>query len=135
MTPNSKIHLTMQDRDRLERLVTMSEKSPNVLALDEEIQNATIVEQGNIPPNVATMNSRIRFVDDASGDETEVTLVYPAQADASSGRVSVLAPVGTALLGLAVGQSIEWPMPNGQSRRLRVVAVLYQPEAAGDLDR
>jgi regulator of nucleoside diphosphate kinase len=64
-----------------------------------------------------------------------MALVYPFEADASAGRISVLAPVGTALLGLVVGQTIEWPMPSGQSRRLRVVAVPYQPEAAGDLGR
>jgi regulator of nucleoside diphosphate kinase len=135
MTANSKLYLTAQDLDRLERLVDVSPKSANVLALEEEIGKATIVEQEAIPPDVVTMNSRIRFVDEKSGDATEMALVYPFEADASAGRISVLAPVGTALLGLAVGQSIEWPMPSGQSRRLRVVAVPYQPEAAGDLGR
>lgn len=135
MTPNAKLHLTPQDFDRLERLVQISTKTPNVVALEEEIEDAVVVEQREIPPDVVTMNSRIRFVDEESGDESEVVLVYPSEADASSGRVSVLAPVGTALLGLSVGQSIEWPVPNGQSRRLRVVAVPYQPEASGDLDR
>jgi regulator of nucleoside diphosphate kinase len=135
MTPNSKLYLTSQDLDRLERLVQISTKTPNVVALEEEIETAEIVERSEIPADVVTMNSRIRFVDEESGDETEVTLVYPSEADASAGRVSVLAPVGMALLGLSVGQSIEWPMPTGQSRRLRVVAVPYQPEAAGDRDR
>ena len=135
MTPNSKLYLTSQDLDRLERLVQISTKTPNVVALEEEIEAAEVVERSEIPADVVTMNSRIRFVDEESGDETEVTLVYPSEADASAGRVSVLAPVGTALLGLSVGQSIEWPMPTGQSRRLRVVAVPYQPEAAGDPDR
>jgi regulator of nucleoside diphosphate kinase len=135
MTPNSKLYLTSQDLDRLERLVQISTKTPNVVALEDEIETAEVVERSQIPADVVTMNSRIRFVDEESGDETEVTLVYPSEADASAGRVSVLAPVGTALLGLSVGQSIEWPMPTGHSRRLRVVAVPYQPEAAGDRDR
>jgi regulator of nucleoside diphosphate kinase len=67
------------------------------------------------------------------GDELEMTLVYPRDADLASGRISVLAPVGAALLGLSVGQSIEWPMPHGGTRRLKVSAILFQPEAAGKL--
>lgn len=135
MTSNQKLHLTPQDFDRLERLVGISSKSPNVVALEEEIDRAVIVEREALPPDVVTMNSRIRFADEESGEESEVTLVYPSEADASSGRISVLAPIGTALLGLTVGGSIEWTMPNGSRRRLRVLAVPYQPEAAGDLDR
>ncbi len=63
-----------------------------------------------------------------------MTLVYPKDADVDQGKVSVLAPVGSALLGLSVGQSIRWPLPGGTIRHLRVVSVTYQPEAAGDLD-
>jgi regulator of nucleoside diphosphate kinase len=78
------------------------------------------------------MNSRVRFVDEGSGVESEITLVFPGQADVESNRISVLAPVGSALLGLSVGDTIDWPLPTGRSRRLRVVAITYQPEAAGD---
>ena len=77
------------------------------------------------------MNSRVRFQDTDTHDELEVTLVYPKSADVDQGKISVLAPVGSALLGLSVGQSIEWPVPAGKLRHLRVVAVTYQPEAAG----
>jgi regulator of nucleoside diphosphate kinase len=78
------------------------------------------------------MNSRVRFVDEESNRESEVTLVFPGQADVESDRISVLAPVGSALLGLSVGDSIHWPLPNARTRQLRVIAVTYQPEAAGD---
>lgn len=78
------------------------------------------------------MNSVVRFVDEDSGRESEVRLVFPGHADLESNQISVLAPIGSALLGLSVGDSIDWPVPNARSRRLRVVAVTYQPEAAGD---
>jgi regulator of nucleoside diphosphate kinase len=100
--------------------------------LREEIERAEIVEPEDVPRDVVTMNSVVRFVDEESNRESEVTLVFPGQADVESDRISVLAPVGSALLGLAVGDSIHWPLPNARTRRLRVVAVTYQPEAAGD---
>jgi regulator of nucleoside diphosphate kinase len=78
------------------------------------------------------MNSVVRFADEESGKESEVTLVFPGSADVEKQRISVLAPIGSALLGLSVGDSIDWPLPDARTRRLRVVAVTYQPEAAGD---
>jgi regulator of nucleoside diphosphate kinase len=97
--------------------------------LAEELDKADIVESSRVPPNIVTMNSRVRFEDEATGTTREVTIVLPADADPVKGRVSVLAPVGTALLGLAENQSILWPFPDGSRRRLRVLEVLYQPEA------
>jgi regulator of nucleoside diphosphate kinase len=76
------------------------------------------------------MNSRVLFADESTGECREITIVDPRYADVAQGRVSVLAPVGIALLGLSAGESIEWPFANGRSRRLKVVEVLYQPEAA-----
>ena len=78
------------------------------------------------------MNSRVVFVDEATGKQREITLVYPNDADATNSRISILAPIGSALLGLSIGQSINWTMPNGNAKRFRIVKVLYQPEAAGD---
>ena len=91
------------------------------------------VPSDQIPPHVVTMNSRVRFKDESSGTELTVTLVYPGDADASTGRISILAPVGSALIGLSVGDTIEWQLPNGRTKTLRIVELLYQPEAAGDL--
>lgn len=129
------ITITAQDHERLAALVDRyaSGRTAELAAdLDDELARARVVDQSAIPPDIVTMNSRcvFRFAD--SGEEREVTLVYPEQADVSAGRISVLAPVGAALLGLAEGQVIEWPTPEG-ARTLELVAVRYQPEAAGDL--
>ena len=88
-----------------------------------------------MPADVITMNSTARFRDEASGDEREMTLVYPSGADGINNKVSILAPFGSALLGLRVGDTIEWPVPSGRTIRLRVLSIRYQPEAAGDLHR
>lgn len=96
--------------------------------LRQELDRAIVVSSMAIPPDVATMNSRIRYVDETTGERRTVSLVYPAQADAEAGRVSVLEPVGTALLGLSAGQAIEWTFPDGSRRRLKLEAVLEQPQ-------
>lgn len=129
------ITITTQDHERLAALVDRyaSGRTAELAAnLDDELARARVVEQVAIPPDIVTMNSRcvFRFAD--TGEEREVTLVYPEQADVATGRISVLAPVGAALLGLAEGQTIKWPTPEGE-RMLELVAVRYQPEAAGDL--
>ncbi len=132
-----RIVLTEQDYDRLQALVRRAagKNAREREALEAELDNAEVVDTAEIPADVVTMNSRVRFVDEVSGDERDMTLVYPADADSEQGRISVLAPIGAALLGLSVGQTIDWPMPDGSSRRLRVVSILYQPEAAGDFNR
>jgi len=99
--------------------------------LASELERADVVDSRDVPPDVVTMNSRVVFEDVASGKTTEVAIVFPHDADVQRGKVSVLAPVGTALLGLAEGDSIVWPFPDGSSRCLRVVAVTFQPEAEG----
>lgn len=132
MTSLPRIVLSRVDRERLELLLRKVGPRPDLDALREEIERAEIVEPDAVPRDVVTMNSVVRFVDEESRRESEVTLVFPGHADAASHRVSVLAPVGSALLGLSVGDTIHWPLPNDRTRRLRVVAVTYQPEAAGD---
>ena len=97
--------------------------------LASELERADVVHPSDIPPDVVTMNSRVVYEDDTTGHIREVTIVFPEDADMEHGKVSVLAPVGTALLGLAEGESIVWPFPDGSSRCLRVVAVTFQPEA------
>jgi regulator of nucleoside diphosphate kinase len=127
-----RVVLSRFDRDRLERLLEKVGPRPDLDALREEIERAEIVEPDAVPSDVVTMNSVVRFLDEDSGRESEVKLVFPGHADVEAKRISVLAPIGSALLGLSVGDSIDWPLPQGQTRRLRVVAILYQPEAAGD---
>jgi regulator of nucleoside diphosphate kinase len=97
--------------------------------LAPELDRADIVPFRTVPPNVVTMNSRVVFKDETMAEFRTVTIVYPQDADPSHGKISVMAPVGSALLGLSVGQSIEWCFPDGRPRTLRVVELLYQPEA------
>lgn len=101
--------------------------------LEEELLRATVVAPAAMPADVVTMNSRVRCQEVLSGREWAVTLVYPRDAG-KPGSVSVLAPVGAALLGLSVGQTIDWPGPNGRTLRLSILEIEYQPEAAGDFD-
>lgn len=130
-----RIFITRPDMERLRSLLDSASPkrdSATIDQLDDELARAVVVSQDEVPHDVVTMNSRVVF-EDASGRQREVTLVYPPQADAQSGRISVLAPVGAALLGLSVGQEIEWPLPGGRATTLRIISVTYQPEAAGDL--
>jgi regulator of nucleoside diphosphate kinase len=134
MKSSDQIHITERDLNRLERLLRVTKVTPNVEALEDELGRAVVVAPEKISPDVVTMNSKARFVDEATGEQSDVTLVYPQDADAARNRISILAPVGSALLGLSVGDSIEWPLPSGRTRRLRIIAVLYQPEAEGRFD-
>ena len=135
--PLPPITLSSLDLARLESLLEAPEHrhAAAALALGEEIGRADVLPPDRMPANVVTMNSTVECVDDISGDTYPLTLVYPADADAAAGKVSVLAPVGSALLGLSVGQTIDWQGPGGRPLRVRVVDIRYQPEAAGDMMR
>ena len=91
--------------------------------LQAELDRADVMPAAEVPDDVVTMHSRVHYVDETSGDARAVTLVYPHEADVAKGRISVLAPVGAALLGLSTGHSIEWNFPHGVRRRLRVLEV------------
>lgn len=127
------IYLTQNDCDRLSDLLeayAAGSGGRRFEALENELTRAIVVDANKIPKDVVTMNSRVVFEDETTGEQREVTLVYPTQADIDAGKISILVPVGSALLGLRVGQSIDWELPSGQRRRYRVIAVPYQPEAA-----
>jgi regulator of nucleoside diphosphate kinase len=129
----SQILITTQDFERLERLIATyaARRDLHALtALEEELGRAEVMDPTRIPPDVVTMNSTVRFTDEQTGEEQEVTLTYPAEADFTRRRVSVLAPLGSPLLGLRVGQAIDWPVPSGQVKRFRVLAVTQHAEAA-----
>jgi len=134
MTPSRKIYLTDRDMDRLQKMIAIHGRDPKVLELQDELNRATVVPEELIPPNVVTMNSRVRFEDIDAGKKMDVTLVYPKDATPGSDRISIMSPEGMAMLGLSVGQTIEWPLPEGKVKRLKVLSVLYQPEASGDWD-
>ena len=128
--------LSRLDCDRLDALLEQpANAGPQFDALREELARAEVREPQDMPPDAITMNSIARFRDEATGEERELTLVYPRDADGSADKVSILAPVGSALLGLRVGQVIDWPLPGGRSTRLQVLGIRYQPEAAGEFHR
>ena len=131
------IYITEVDRQRLEKLIELAgERSLRanhlyLARLEEELERAETVAPEEVPADVITMRSKVRLRDLNTGEEMIYTLVFPSEASFDEGKISVLAPVGTAMLGYRVGDAIEWEVPSGM-RRLRVEELLYQPEAAGD---
>ena len=91
--------------------------------LGDELSRAIVVPADQVPLNVVRMNSRVVYIDESNGVSREVELVFPEDADLAHGKISVLSPVGSALLGLKEGQTIDWSFPNDPSRRLKVVSV------------
>ncbi|MDP2316441.1 MAG: nucleoside diphosphate kinase regulator [Pseudomonadota bacterium] len=128
------ILVTEQDYARLTALLGAATATEVDAGLDSELERATIVPPEQIPANVVTMNSEVAYVDEDTGRESRVRLVYPRDANPAGGKLSVFAPIGSALLGLSVGQAIAWELPYGRVRTVRVTAVDYQPEAAGHWD-
>lgn len=125
------IFLTVADMKRLERLVESARAGREDLRqLQQELALATVVDPGDLPADVITMNSQARLQDIDTGEEMTYTLVFPNRASVEEDRISVLAPIGTAMLGQREGDEFEWEVPDGKVR-LRVLKVLYQPEAAG----
>jgi regulator of nucleoside diphosphate kinase len=129
------ITLSSVDLERLDRLLDQPayRQFPGVAALREELARADIVDPEKMPADVVTMNSTVRVAD--GDEEHELTLVYPREADGSPGKVSILAPVGSAMLGLRIGDSIEWQIPGGRRLRVRILGIHYQPEASGHFHR
>ena len=113
---DSSRRLQQSDRERLDEL-------------ESELSRATVVKSSKVSAHVVTMNSRVRMKDLNSGREFTYQIVFPQDADISENRISVLAPIGTALLGYRAGTSVEWRVPSG-TRRFRILDVEYQPEAA-----
>lgn len=132
MAQKPNITISSLDADRLDALLDGIEQHlPVHDALVEELARADIVSPEDMPPNIVTMNSMVKFKDVNSGKTFSLTLIYP-HGDASQGdTVSILAPVGSALLGLSEGDTIQWPKPGGGMLSVEIVAVMYQPEREG----
>lgn len=135
MEPQAAPPLIISTRDyrRLEALLQSDAGAASPVAdrLEQELLRAELREPPQVPADVVTMDSDVVCIDESSGTERRLRLVYPRDADAAAGHVSVLAPVGAALLGLSVGQSIEWPLPGGRTTRLKVTAITSQPGGTG----
>jgi regulator of nucleoside diphosphate kinase len=130
------IQVTQSDMERLMALLASRFKlrtrdREHLEMLAQELDRAEIVQAKDIPADAVTMHSQVLVRDLDTGGESTYTLVFPSDADIAKGKISILAPIATALLGYREGDEIEWPTPGGR-RRLNVIQVLYQPEAAGD---
>lgn len=130
------IFITTNDAEKLLELMRESERSDYrgsdyLKKLAGELKKAAIVRPGEIPADVITLNSTARLVDQGTQEEMVYTLVFPEAADPAQGKISILAPIGTAMLGYKTGDSFDWDTPGGK-RTLLVKEILYQPEAAGD---
>jgi regulator of nucleoside diphosphate kinase len=132
------IYITRFDLARLKELlevgIRLNERDREYLqSLTSELDRAHIVEPPALPDDVVTMNSRVRLKDMETGEEKNYSLVFPSQADITQNKISILAPIGTAILGYRAGDTVDWQVPAGR-RTVRIQETLYQPEAAGHSD-
>jgi regulator of nucleoside diphosphate kinase len=137
MSRKPQIILSSLDLDRIEALLAAIPASvfPGKADLQAELDRADVVEPAQMPANVVTMNSTVQFELLETRQDFRLTLVYPRDIDGSTDRVSIFAPVGSALLGLSVGDELAWPGPGGKTMTVRVTGMIYQPESAGELHR
>lgn len=139
MTKQATIYVSESDRERLGNLIefirNQGERSNVGYAkrLEDELEFAETVAPEQIPPDVVTMRSKVRLKDLDTKDERIYSIVFPSEADAEEGKISVLAPLATAILGYRRGATVEFQAP-GRLRRLQILQILYQPESAGDKD-
>lgn len=129
-----RIILNSRDFKRLKEIVSVSQaKGGNqyIKNLESELSDAVLLEPEKIPGDVITMNTKVSFTEINESGEFVYTIVYPEDADIENGRLSVLAPIGTALLGYRVGDEVTWKVPAGM-KKFRIEKILYQPEANGD---
>ncbi|HEV2913780.1 MAG TPA: nucleoside diphosphate kinase regulator [Pyrinomonadaceae bacterium] len=136
MGKETNIYITRPDHERLTKLIEIARERDGdanreyLNRLEEELERAEVVEQKDIPPDVVTMRSTVGLKDLDTGEEMIYWLAFPTEANFYEGKISILAPVGTAMLGYRRGDVIEWEVPSGV-RRLKVEEVLYQPESKG----
>lgn len=127
------IIISSQDLQRLETMLEHQAKlTPTMQHLEDELARAQVVEPKDIPSNVVSMNARVMIQIAPATEATEITLVYPHDFRGEKGQVNIVAPVGAAILGLAEGQEIEWPQPDGHMMKVKIEKVIFQPEREGD---
>ncbi|GHE99922.1 nucleoside diphosphate kinase regulator [Thalassotalea profundi] len=134
MDQKPKIIISSLDAERLDNLLDSlgNNQFPGKDELLTELDRADIVAPEEIPSNIVTMNSTVKFKEVSSGKEFSLTLVYPQEKHENNEIVSILAPVGSALLGLSEGDTIQWPKPGGGLLTVEIIEVIYQPERAGE---
>lgn len=131
------ITVSSTDLARIENLIaaTADKASPAIKMLEDELDRADIVEPSEISANVVTMNSTVRFSSSVTNEQFTYTLVYPKDMQSDGTTISILAPAGSAILGLSEGDEMLWPAADGKTLKVKVEEVLYQPERAGERHR
>lgn len=124
------ILITEKDLLRIKNILSF-QKSEDFENLELELDRAKIITDDMVPADLVTMNSKVKFLNVQDKKEMIVTIVYPSDANFSEGKISVLASLGSALIGLRVGQEINWMFPDGKTKTLRILEVIYQPELNG----
>lgn len=134
MTSRPEITISSVDADRLYKLIESlpSDSYGGKDDLEFELNRANVVAPDEVPATTVTMNSTVKFIVESSQKEFELTLAYPKDVDSSGKKISILAPVGSALLGLSQGDEIEWPKPGGGLLQVKIKEVIFQPERAGE---
>lgn len=136
MTQRPPLIINRLDAERLQRLIDEAGRDRDVAeALQAELLRGEVYDPEEMPGDVVSMNSQVLFTDLARQRRIIRTLVYPRSLAETDDGISVMAPVGAALLGLRVGDVIDWPLPDGEPARLRIEAILWQPERAGQFHR
>lgn len=137
MIQQATIYITKTDRERLGNLIELvrfQNDRPNlsyVSRLEDELEDAEVVASEDIPPDVVTMRSKVKLKDLDTNQENTYSIVFPSEANFDEGKISILAPLATALLGYKRGDTVEFQAPS-RLRRLEILEILYQPESAGD---
>ena len=136
MGNKSNICITDYDLERLRELLRAAKRSGTqkeaLIKLGKELERAIVISSGNVPADLITMNSKVRIKDLDTNEEMMFQVVFPSEANLDECKISILAPVGTALIGYKIGDTVRWQVPAG-IRKLRIEEILYQPEAAGDI--
>ncbi len=130
----SPLYISRNDYTQLRLFVDAALRSgakPALEKLRAELDRAAIIDPGALPQDIVTMDSRVQFEDLRTGEVEEYTLTFPEKADIAAGRLSILAPVGTALLGFRTGAIVDWPTPGG-IRRLKIHRVTPRHEVAAE---
>ncbi|MBM7562678.1 nucleoside diphosphate kinase regulator [Fusibacter tunisiensis] len=136
---NREIRITAKDLDKLKALVAeerefgKNKEAKSLKNLESELNRAIVVASVDIPRDIITMNSKFTLINLETGEAETYSLVYPEESDLIENKISILAPVGTAMLGYQEGDIIDWEIPDG-SVRFKIEKILFQPEAEGQYD-
>ncbi|KAA0013070.1 nucleoside diphosphate kinase regulator [Billgrantia pellis] len=137
MSSRPPILINRLDAERLQRLIDQASEKDRFVAdcLEAELERGEVVDPDKVPADVVSMNSQVQFTDLTRNRQMTRTLVYPHSLATTEDGLSVMAPIGAGLIGLRIGDEIDWPLPGDGKARLRIDAILWQPEREGQFHR